>query len=171
MVVLIAGSSHTGKTLAAQKLLERYHYPYLCIDHLKMGLIRSGVCGLSPESPDRELTPYLWGVVKEIVKTAVENGQNLVVEGCYIPFDWKKDFEPTYLAQIRYICLIFSARYLEERFSEVERYANVIETRKGGGACARQALLRENLRNLGQCRTRGLEYRLIDGEYSVEIEL
>ena len=95
----------------------------------------------------------------------------MIIEGAYIPFDWKKDFEPAYLAQIRYICLIFSARYLEKRFSEVERYANVIETRKGGGACARQALLRENLRNLEQCRTRGLEYRLIDGEYSVEIEL
>ena len=41
MVVLIAGSSHTGKTLLAQKLLEKYKYPYLSIDHLKMGLIRS----------------------------------------------------------------------------------------------------------------------------------
>ena len=42
MVILIAGGSHTGKTLLAQRLLERYHYPYLSIDHLKMGLIRSG---------------------------------------------------------------------------------------------------------------------------------
>ena len=39
MVILIAGGSHTGKTLLAQRLLERHHYPYLSIDHLKMGLI------------------------------------------------------------------------------------------------------------------------------------
>lgn len=91
MILLIGGSTHTGKTLAAQRVLEKYSYPYLSIDHLKMGLIRSGICPFSPESPDEELTPFLWGIIKEIVKTAIENGQNLVVEGCYIPFDWKKD--------------------------------------------------------------------------------
>lgn len=38
MIILIAGASHTGKTVLAQKLLEKYKYPYLSIDHLKMGL-------------------------------------------------------------------------------------------------------------------------------------
>ena len=69
MVILIAGGSHTGKTLLAQRLLERYHYPYLSIDHLKMGLIRSGQTALTPED-DRELTDYLWPIVREMVKTA-----------------------------------------------------------------------------------------------------
>lgn len=72
-----------------------------------MGLIRSGICPFSPESPDEELTPFLWGIIKEIVKTAIENGQNLVVEGCYIPFDWKKDFTQACRERIRYVCLIF----------------------------------------------------------------
>ena len=44
MVILIAGETHTGKTLLAQKLMEAYHYPCLSLDHLKMGLIRSGRC-------------------------------------------------------------------------------------------------------------------------------
>ena len=88
MVILIAGASHTGKTALAQKLLEKYRYPYLSIDHLKMGLIRSGQTELTPMSEDGELTTYLWPIVREMVKTAIENGQNLTVEGCYIPFDW-----------------------------------------------------------------------------------
>lgn len=58
-----------------------------------MGLIRSGMCSLTPESSDEELMPFLWNIIREIVKTAIENRQNLVVEGCYIPFDWKKDFD------------------------------------------------------------------------------
>lgn len=91
MIYLICGASHTGKTLLAQKLLERLKMPYLSIDHLKMGLIRSGQTALTP-SDDDQLTPYLWSIVKEMIKTAVENEQNLIVEGCYIPFDWKKDF-------------------------------------------------------------------------------
>ena len=56
MIVLIAGASHTGKTLLAQRLLEKYKYPYLSIDHLKMGLIRSGNTELTPLSNDSELT-------------------------------------------------------------------------------------------------------------------
>ena len=99
MIVLIAGASHTGKTLLAQKLLEKYHCPYLSIDHLKMGLIRSGNTDLTPEDDDR-LTAYLWPIVREIIKTAVENRQSLIVEGCYIPFGWQKDFDSLYLSAI-----------------------------------------------------------------------
>ena len=108
MVLLIAGPSHTGKTALAQRLLERYGYPYLSIDHLKMGLIRSGRTTLTPESGDRELTELLWPVVREMVKTAIENKQNLIAEGCYIPFDWEKSFEAAYLPQIQYRCLVMS---------------------------------------------------------------
>ena len=91
MIVLITGASHTGKTALAQKLLEQYKYPYLSVDHLKMGLIRSGNTELTPMD-DNELTEYLWPIVCEMIKTAIENEQNLIVEGCYIPFDWQKDF-------------------------------------------------------------------------------
>ena len=52
MVILITGASHTGKTLLAQRMLEKYKYPYLSIDHLKMGLIRSGKTTLTPEDDD-----------------------------------------------------------------------------------------------------------------------
>ena len=93
MIILITGASHTGKTLFAQKLLEKYHYPYLSIDHLKMGLIRSKNTELTPESDDERLTEYLWPIGREMIKTAIENEQNLIVEGCYIPFDCEKDFE------------------------------------------------------------------------------
>lgn len=102
MIVLIAGASHTGKTMLAQRLLEKYKYPYLSIDHLKMSLIRSGNTELTPLSNDSELTEYLWPIVREMIKTAIENGQNLIIEGCYIPFDWKKDFSVDHLENIRF---------------------------------------------------------------------
>lgn len=100
MIVLITGASHTGKTHLAQRMLERYHYPYLSIDHLKMGLIRSGNTTLTPEDDDA-LTDYLWVIVREMIKTAIENRQNLIVEGCYIPFTWRQDFDEQYLSSIR----------------------------------------------------------------------
>ena len=108
MIILITGASHTGKTALAQALLEKHHYPYLSIDHLKMGLIRSGNTHLTPLSDDEALTALLWPIVREMIKTAIENDQNLIVEGCYIPFDWARDFGPEYVDHIRYYCLVLS---------------------------------------------------------------
>ena len=119
MVVLISGASHTGKTALAQKLLEKYKYPYLSIDHLKMGLIRSGNTALTPED-DEKLQEYLWPIVREIVKTAVENNQNLIVEGCYIPFDWRKDFESSYLGHIRFYVIVMTENYINGNFENKE---------------------------------------------------
>ena len=98
MIIIVTGASHTGKTVLAQRMLEKYKYPYLSIDHLKMGLIRSGNTDLTPEDDD-ELEGYLWPIVREMIKTAIENKQNLIVEGCYIPYDWRRDFADEYLSE------------------------------------------------------------------------
>ncbi len=128
MVILITGASHTGKTALAQRLLERYGYPYLSIDHLKMGLIRSGQTGLTPEDDDA-LTAYLWPIVREMVKTVIENRQHLIVEGCYIPFDWRRDFDESYLPFIRFLCLAMTDAYIDAHFEDIRQHASDIETR------------------------------------------
>ena len=169
MVVLIAGASHTGKTLLAQKLLEKYKMPYLSIDHLKMGLIRSGQTKLTPMD-DEALTDYLWPIVCEMVKTAIENKQNLIVEGCYIPAEWEKDFTEEYLKEIRYICLVMTKNYIERHFEDIKSYANVAEARVCDD-CDMDELIRENEANLTVCRAHGYPFVLIDDTYAVEIEL
>ena len=151
MIILIAGASHTGKTVLAQRLLEKYHYPYLSIDHLKMGLIRSRQTHLTPLD-DEQLTDYLWPIVREMIKTAIENGQNLIVEGCYIPFDWKKDFSADYLQEIRHVCLIFSEGYIRNHFEDIKTYASVIERRLDDSDLFMEELIRDNRENLRQCR-------------------
>lgn len=168
MIILIGGASHTGKTLLAQRLLEKYHYPYLSIDHLKMGLIRSGNTALTPMDDDK-LTGYLWPIVREMVKTAIENGQNLIVEGCYIPFDWEKDFDGEYRKQIQYCCLIMTRRYIENHFADIQKHANNIENRLDDSGLNAQALIRENEQNLALCKAFGCRYILIDEEYDISI--
>ena len=168
MIILVAGASHTGKTAYAQKLLEKYHYPYLSIDHLKMGLIRSGQTKLTPMD-DAELTAYLWPILREMIKTAIENGQDLIVEGCYIPFDWKKDFSEGYLRHIRYVCLVMAEAYIEKHFDAIVSRANMIERRMDDSGLSKEELLADNMRSLEQCIAYGLPYILIDKEYEVEI--
>ena len=166
MVVLITGGSHTGKTLLAQRLLEKYQYPYLSIDHLKMGLIRSGNTDLTPMDDDK-LTDYLWPIVREMVKTAVENGQNLIVEGCYIPFDWEKDFAPAYREQIRYVCLIMSRNYIENHFEDIRDHGSAIEQRLDDSGLSKDTLVRDNEQNLLLCREYGCRYILLDDAYNI----
>lgn len=170
MILLIAGASHTGKTALAQKLLEKRGYPCLSIDHLKMGLIRSGHTALTPTSGERELTAYLWPIVREIVKTAVENGQNLIVEGCYIPFDWADSFEPEYLRHIRYRCLVMSETYIRTHYRDIRAYAGVAERRLDDGDCTLETLLRDNAETLAQCRLHRADCILIDGEYPSDMD-
>jgi len=169
MIILITGASHTGKTALAQKLLEKYKYPYLSIDHLKMGLIRSGNTDLTPMSDDKDLTSCLWPIVREMIKTAIENNQNLVVEGCYIPFDWKKDFENEYLKDIKYYCLVMSEEYIKNHFADIKKYANIIENRLDDDGCTQENVLADNAEVLSLAQRHNANYILIDGQYEVEV--
>ena len=171
MIVLITGASHTGKTALAQKLLETYHYPYLSIDHLKMGLIRSGHTALTPMSDDDDLTAYLWPIVREIIKTAIENEQNLIVEGCYIPFDWAKDFEDAYLAHIKYYCLIMTEQYIKSHFSDIRQYASVIEQRMDDEWCTMESVLADNAEMRRRAEQYGVNCIFIDDSYQINLDL
>ena len=171
MIILITGASHTGKTALAQRLLETYQYPYLSIDHLKMGLIRSGNTDLTPTSDDSALTAYLWPIVREMVKTAIENRQDLIVEGCYIPFHWAADFPQEYLEHIRYYCLVMSEDYIRQHFDDIRNYANVIEQRQDDGWCTLERVLADNAEMLAQAQAHNVNYILIHREYDIRIEL
>lgn len=170
MIILITGASHTGKTALAQKLLEKYKFPYLSIDHLKMGLIRSGNTNLTPLSDDTALTEYLWPIVREIIKTAIENKQNLIIEGCYIPFTWQEDFGQEYLDDIKYYCLVMSENYIKNHFDDIVKFASVIENRFDHD-CALDELLQDNVRILNLCKKHNANYVLIDDEYRLDIDL
>ena len=168
MILLITGASHVGKTALAQRLLEKYQYPYLSIDHLKMGLIRSGNTDLTPMSDDKELTAYLWPIVRKMIKTAIENKQNLIVEGCYIPFDWQKDFDAEYLDNIRYYCLVMSEEYIKNHFADIKAYANVIETRIDDD-CTIESVLADNAQILTLAQKHNANYILIEDKYEIDI--
>lgn len=168
MIVLLAGDTHTGKTLLAQELLERLGYPYLSVDHLKMGLIRAGYTSLTPSDDSAALTAYLWPVLRETIKTAIENGQNLTVEGCYIPPDYADSFTSEYLSEIKYICLALTERYLTEHLAEITSNESAIERRSFLGDFSVEEMKAANSRNIEMCHERGLKCIVIDDYYDAE---
>lgn len=169
MVILITGASHTGKTLLAQRMLEQYKYPCLSIDHLKMGLIRSGNTELTPLSDDEALTAYLWPIVREMVKTAIENDQNLIVEGCYIPFDWQRDFDDRYLSSIRFVCLAMTDEYIKSHFDAINIHESDIESRLIKNDFSIDGLIAENQRMITSFQDAGEQVILIKSDYEQSI--
>ena len=133
-----------------------------------MGLIRSGYTDLTVKDDDA-LTSLMWPIVREMIKTAIENEQHMVIEGCYLPFDWRKDFDEEYLPHIRFVCLVMTENYLRNHFSDVRHYASVVENREEEPELDLAELIRDNAANLAQCREHGCEVILIDNEYRVEL--
>jgi len=169
MVILITGASHSGKTALAQRLLEKIKFPYLSQDHLKMGLIRSGQTSLTPMD-DALLTDYLWPITREIAKTAIENQQNLIIEGCYMPLSWENDFAKEYLSEIRFVCLVMTENYIRRHFDAIKEYAGLIERRLDDSDCTVESVLEDN-RNFGEaCRCYGIKPVEIDEDYWIDVD-
>ncbi len=169
MIVLLTGASHTGKTVLAQRLLEKRHIPYLSVDHLKMGLIRSGQTALTPEDDDA-LTAYLWPIVRELIKTAIENRQDLIVEGCYVPFDWRRDFDDRYLPSIRFLCLAMTDAYIDARFDAIKAHASDVEARLDDSDLTPERLKADNGAVIEGFRRTGEEVVLIETDWEQTVE-
>lgn len=134
-----------------------------------MGLIRSKKTKLTPEDED-ELTEYLWPIVREMIKTAIENIQNLTVEGCYIPLNWADDFSKEYLDQIQFICLIMTKKYILNHFRAIKEHANAIESRLNDEEFTLESALEENehfLKFAAKYRNHAV---LIEDDYDINID-
>lgn len=133
-----------------------------------MGLIRTGMTHLTPMD-DEEMVEVLWPIIREMIKTAVENGQDLIVEGCYVPENWQTDFTEMYRKEIYYLCLIMTEQYIENHFDEILEHACEIERRLEND-CDKQQLICENNRFWTQCKEGKHPYLLISESYDVDAE-
>ena len=167
MITIITGASHTGKTQLAQNLMQRTQTPYLSQDLLKMGLIRSGNTDLSV-TDDEALLKYLWPITVEIIKTAVENEQDLIVEEIYVPDDWIVSFEDSYLQDIRFTCLVMSENYITNNFHKIQENAEVIEKRIE--KIDQATLIEDNEKFNKMCEDNLYPCIIIDDDYYIDIE-
>lgn len=170
MVILINGASCTGKTYLAQNLMEKYKIPYLSIDHIKMGLIRSKNTNLTPYD-DEELQLYLWNIIKEIIKTVIENNQNIIIEGAYIPFNYKNDFSAEYLDNIKYICLAMSEKYINNNYNLIINKSNIVENRGKSFSIDKDFLISENKKYIENSIKYNLPLQVIDNKYVINVDL
>ena len=135
-----------------------------------MGLIRSKYTNISVED-DENLTKYLWPIVREIIKTNIENNQNIIIEGAYIPFSFKDDFSEEYLKSIKYVCLIMTEKYIKNNIENILKYEDVIENRLYKDNINIDEFIEENKYNLDMCKKYGYNYILIDDKYDIDLNI
>ncbi|MDR2166435.1 MAG: 2-phosphoglycerate kinase [Clostridiales bacterium] len=171
MVILIGGASHTGKTLMAQRLLEKYKYPYLSIDHLKMGLYRANIgCGFTPLDSAEFIGEKLWPVLKGIIMTNIENNQNIIIEGCYILPQKVLELEDGYLNRVIPLFLGFSQDYVEKFFqTKILRHRNIIESRAHDDDMAINEYVKDNKKQKEHCLLANMQYFEITADYEAEM--
>ena len=167
MIVLIGGESHTGKTLMAQKLMEKYRIPYTSIDHIKMGIIRGyESCGFTPEDSDDKICRELWGVIKGIIDTVSENKQNIIIEGCYLPPEKVcKMVSDNVIA----FYIVFTKEYIENNFEDIIKYESVIEKRRYPEERGKEEFIKSNMRLKEGCMRFGVQFFEIREDYESEI--
>lgn len=164
MIYLITGATHSGKTLLAQSMMEELKVPYLSLDLLKMGLIKSNYLDMSPEDSITVITNKLWPLVHKIIETALENNQHLIVEGSYIPFNYKEYFDSIYHSKIDWHCLVMSTNYIKSNYDAIIENASAIETRFNYSAPSANYLIEENFFYIEGCTTYKLPYTFIDNK-------
>jgi len=172
MVILIGGASCIGKTLLADRIMREHNIPYYSIDHLKMGLYRgTEECGFTPMDSDDHIGKKIWPIVREIIKTAIENKQNLIIEGAYIFPEYLCQFEEVYSEHILPVFFAFSENYIRENFQTgIIKHRSTIEKRMYEEERKAEEFIEENSSMLRLCDDSKVKCFIIDKKYTKEIE-
>jgi 2-phosphoglycerate kinase len=172
MIILIAGGSCTGKTLLADKIMRKYAIPYYSMDHLKMGLFRAmDDCGFTPLDSNEHIGSKLWPILREMIKTAIENNQNLIIEGAYLLPEYLKEFEEIYMDHVLPIFIAFTENYIRASFdSGIIKHRSVIEKRIHQENRDVEALIKENLTMIRYCDDSNTNCFIIEKDYMEEME-
>ncbi len=162
-ILFLTGATHSGKTLLADRLMKRYGIPVFSLDLLKMGLIRSGRTALTPYD-DVALTEELWPIVREMVRTALENDRSLIVEGGYVPWNWADSFTPEERGHIFAAALIMTPAYVETHYDDILRHARAAEKRMGPPP-SKEELLAEHRKTAEMAARHGFHLIRIEKDY------
>jgi putative acetyltransferase len=170
-VFLIGGVGGTGKTLLASKLMRVLHIPYVSIDHLMMGMVRSDPdCHFSPLDSGETIGRHMWPFLKAVIQTNIENNHSIILEGFQLQPEWVTDFTEEYQKHIIPVFIGFSEQYLRSNLvSNIRKHRHVVERRENE-ALNIESLITQHLRLKSECVKHQVTHFEIDESYESSME-
>ena len=82
MIYLISGTSRSGKTLVAKKIMQQYEIPYLSLDWLVMGFT-NGIpeYGIHDKLWPNEIAEKFWDFLKAMLENMIWSETDYIIEG------------------------------------------------------------------------------------------
>ena len=124
MLYLISGSSRSGKTLIAKRMLQEKNIPYLSLDWLMMGF-NSGM-------PEQGIHHLLWpgeiarrvcGFLQGMIDNMIFDGMDYVLEGEAMLPELIAELVKNYPEQIKAVFLGFTNIDIEQKLSEIRNFS------------------------------------------------
>ncbi|KUP37653.1 adenylate kinase [Bacillus halotolerans] len=128
MLYLIGGSSRSGKTTTAKRMLAETKIPYFSLDYLMMG-IANGVpeMEVNPTDGDLKNGQRLWKIMNPLMTAMVENKIDYVIEGVQLIPSHVSKFEQRYLGNVK-TCFIGIAEIdIENSIDKMKFYSSMTE--------------------------------------------
>jgi putative acetyltransferase len=168
VVILIGGTSGSGKTKLANTLMKSLGIPYISVDHLMMGIYRSNNdCGFTPMSPVSVINQHLWPIVREMIKTNIENNHSIIFEGFQILPKNIADFSSEYRSEVLSFFLALSPEYVKAHYDDIGKHRSAIESRSD--IDDPDTITRKNIELINDCIGISVNCRILRRHYEEEM--
>lgn len=170
-VILIGGVGGTGKTLLAKQLMKKLHIPYVCIDHLMMGMLRSETaCGFSVDDSAETIGQAMWPLLVGFIKTNIENQHSIILEGFQLQPELIAQFEEPYRSQLLSVFVGFSeVHFRAGQFAKIEQYRHVVEQRLPE-TYDLEMLVQSHQQLQANCQKSEMPFFELDGDYNNKMQ-
>ena len=123
MIYIISGTSRSGKTLIAQKFMQKRGIPYLSLDWLVMGFT-NGIpeYGIHDKLWPNEIAERLWDYLKAMLESIIWSESDIIIEGEAVLPELIIDFLKKHPKRIRVCFLGYAHVSVPQKLEEVYEY-------------------------------------------------
>lgn len=168
-LILLGGTSGTGKTLLAERLARHLGFACFSLDYAMMGLYRGfPETGITPTDGDTTIAEKMWGFTEGLLVAMLENGRSAVVEGIQLPPVQIAGLCQRFPDRLFSFFLVFSNRYMVQQGDMIARFRNVAERRLDMTIPDSETRSAENRSMEAICLESGLPCLVIDDDFNRE---
>ena len=123
MIYILTGIAKSGKSLVANRLIQKYSLPTFSTDYIMMMLVRGNkTLGIDPDGEDEIVANQLRPYINGLIQTMVENKVDYFIEGVHFNPDFARELLDKYPNDVKVLYLGYKDINVEDKINELERF-------------------------------------------------